>query len=255
MARKTFAEIAEINKAAVEESLNAVRKAFAEKNLDAYDKGMVKLEKDVQAYNQSLCNVDFDKFMQSDTPIIEAVKQFYVDGVKIKEEKDKESGAIVGINIEPKKSRINLEALCKFGDLGMEWAIDSSKLLALLTLRETDVFAIKASDLAKKSRYFINAATAKAEGGTPDSNTQIVRLLQQIIDEAIFVDDGKGNNKYKCNNHDIAFIQDAGTKMDTKEKCTIAMLNERQFKTVMMSVFAHCLGEDYKVKAAKIKNA
>ncbi len=41
--------------------------------------------------------------------------------------------------------------------------------------------------------------------------------------------------------------------MDAKEKCTIAMLNERQFKTVMMSVFAHCLGEAYKVKPAKIK--
>ena len=62
-------------------------------------------------------------------------------------------------------------------------------------------------------------------------------------------------NIYKCTNHDVAFVQDSVTKMDTKEKCTIAMLNNRQFKTVMMSVFAHCLGEQYKVKAAKIKEA
>lgn len=237
------------------EALEMVRKALAEKDLAGYSKAMATLTTKVKTLNECICKVKYAEFLATEHPVITAVKEFYIETVKIKESRDKEDGSITGVNFDKKQSRIDLEKFCEFGDLDTAWAHDCSKLLALLTLRETDVYAIKPAELAKKSFYFISQVRAKKEGETPDSNTQIVRLLQKIIDEAIFVDDGNGKNVYKCTNHDLAFIQDAVTKMDTKEKCTIAMLNERQFKTVMMSVFAHCLGEAYKVKAAKIKEA
>ena len=235
------------------ETLEMVRKALAEKDLAGYSKAMATLTTKVKTLNECICKVKYAEFLATEHPVITAVKEFYIETVKIKESRDKEDGSITGVNFDKKQSRIDLEKFCEFGDLDTAWAHDCSKLLALLTLRETDVYAIKPAELAKKSFYFISQVRAKKEGETPDSNTQIVRLLQKIIDEAIFVDDGNGKNVYKCTNHDLAFIQDAVTKMDTKEKCTIAMLNERQFKTVMMSVFAHCLGEAYKVKAAKAK--
>ena len=239
----------------VNNALSEVRKALAAKDLAGYSKSLSILEEKVKTLNKCLCNVKYAEFLATDHPVITAVKEFYIETVKVKESRDKEDGSISGVNLEKKKSRIDLEKFCEFGELDTTWANDCSKLLALLNLRETDVYAIKPAELAKKSFYFISQVKAKKEGETPDSNTQIVRLLQKIIDEAIFVDDGNGKNVYKCTNHDLAFIQDAVTKMDTKAKCTIAMLNERQFKTVMMSVFAHCLGEAYKVKAAKIKGA
>lgn len=250
---KTFSEIAKVHEDLSRKALESVRDALKKGDLPEYGKRMAVLKKEVNDFNLALCNVAYDQFMQAQNPMIAAVQQFYIETVKIKEERDKESDVLTGVSLEKKQSRVDLEKFCKFARLDTTWAADCSKLLALLTLRETNVFAIKPSDLAKKSHYFVVAASRKMDGETPDSNTQIVRLLQQIIDEAIFVDDGKGKNKYKCNNHDIAFIQDAVTKMDTKEKCTIAMLNERQFKTVMMSVFAHCLGESYQVRASKIK--
>lgn len=250
---KTFAEIASVCEKEAQSTLKEVVEALHKGDLVAYNKGMSALKEKVSNLNLSVCNVEYDKFMQAENPMIAAVKQFYIEVFKIKEERDKDSDLITGVSLEKKKARIDLEKFCDFGRLDKAWASKSAKLLALLTLRETDVYSIKASDLSKKSYYFISAATKKKSGETPDSNTQIVSLLQEIIDGAIFVDNGNGKNAYKCNNHDIAFIQDAVTKMDTKEKCTIAMLNERQFKTVMMSVFAHCLGEAYKVKAAKAK--
>lgn len=249
----TYIEIAKANEKVADEQLAAVRQSLKAKKLDEYTVGMAKLQTAVQELNKCVCNVEYDKFMHEENPMIAAVKQFYIEVFKVKEERDKESGAVVDVKFERKKARIDLEKLCEFGRLPKEWAYDASKLLALLTLRETNVFAIKPSDLVKKSFYFIDGVQRKKEGETPDSNRQIVALLQKVIDEAIFVDDGSGKNAYKCTNHDIAFIQDAVTKMDTKEKCTIAMLNERQFKTVMMSVFAHCLGEAYCVRGAKIK--
>lgn len=251
--REALVKTAGIAQKDADNTLELVRKALKEKNLTEYTKTIGSLNDKVKTLNESLCKVKYAEFLEKEKPMITAIQEFYIETVKVKVSYDDKDGSINGVNFEKKKSRIDLEAFCKFGELDRTWAYDCSKLLALLSLRETDIYAIKPSELAKKSYYFIRQVNAKKEGETPDSNTQIVRLLQKIIDEAIFVDDGNGKNVYKCTNHDLAFIQDAVTKMDTKEKCTIAMLNERQFKTVMMSVFAHCLGEAYKVRPAKIK--
>jgi hypothetical protein len=247
---KTFVEISSDLKAKVDETLESVRKALNESNLAEYNDGMAKLKKIVSEYNASLCNVDYAALLEAENPMIAAVKQFYVEVAKITEKRDDETDAVIGVDIEKKKARIDLEKFCEFGRLDKTWAHDAESLRDLLELRETEVFGMKPEELSKKSFYFINAATRKKSGETPDSNTQIVALLQKIIDEAIFVDNGEGKNVYKCNNHDIVFIRDAVTKFNAKEKCSIQMLNARQFKTVMMSVFAHCLGEKFSVKTA-----
>ena len=231
--------------------LASVRAALKDGDLDAYGNGMTALKKAVGELNVVLCRKQYSEILKSPAPIIAAVNAFYIDTVKIKEERGKDSEKVTGVNIEPKKSRIDLEKFCEFGDLDRTWAKLCNELLALLTLREVNVFAMKPADLAKHSNYFIAQARAKKEGETPDSNTQVVKLLQRIIDAAIFVDDGTGKNAYKCTNHDLAFIQDSVTKRETKDKCTVGMLNERQFKGVMLDVFAHCLGEAYKVKSSQ----
>lgn len=249
----TYAEIRQSAEQIVEKMHAEVKTALASKKLDKYGDAMSKLNIAVQNLNCAICNEEYEKFMASPNPMIAAVLQFYVDVIKVKELRDKETNAITGVKLEVRKARIDLEKLCDFGHLDKRWSYDASQLLALLSLREIDVFKISPAELATRSYYFINGVRRKKAGETPDSNTQIVKLLQAIVDEAIFVDDGTGKNTFRCTNHDIAFIQDAVTKIDTKEKCTIAMLNERQFKTVIMSLFAHCLGEAYKVKGAKIK--
>ena len=261
MAEKTYVEIATLDREVAEASLEAVKTALTKNDMDAYNKGKTELEKKVKALNISICNVAYEEFTHEPNPMIAAVRAFHIKTVKITEVRNDETGAITDIRLDSRDSRIDLERFCDFciankiEGINKDWANKSSKLLALLVLRVTNVFALKPSELASKSYYFISAANRKKDGETPDSNTQIVRLLQEIIDDAIFVDNGKGQNEYKCTNHDIAFIQSALTKLATKEKCTIQTINERQFKTVIMSVFAHCLGEAYKVKAAKIKNS
>lgn len=255
----------------VNTQLSSVKEAIRAKNLDAYNKGMKALADKVKVLNTCEKQVKYAELLASDAPVINAVKEFYLDLSKAVAVADEEDGAIKDVTIEKKKARIDLEAFCKFGDLSTEWARNTEKLLVDLTVRETNVFSMDPAKLAKESFYFIQQVSkkkeielAKKEAGQDGSeqpqanypsNTSIVKLLQKIIDDAIFVDDGNGKNAYKCNNHDIAFIHDAVTKIDTKEKCTIAMLNSRQFKTVMMSVFAHCLGEKYSVKSGNKSKA
>lgn len=239
----------------VNKALETVQKALSKKDLVEYNKALQSLTNKVKTLNESVCNAKYAEFLATENPIITAVQEFYIETIRVKEVRNKDDGSLSDVKLEKKNSRIDLEKFCDYAHLDKTWAHDSESLLALLILRETDVYTIKPEELAKKSFYFIDKVRAKKEGETPDSKTQIVSLLQKIIDEAIFVDDGNGKNVYKCTNHDLAFIQDAVTKINTKEKCTIAMLSERQFKTVMMSVFAHCLGEAYKVMVVQRKNA
>lgn len=251
----TYLEISATARAKADATLEEVRKALVDKNLEDYSTSMKTLVDNVKELNKALRNVEFDALAKEPAPMIAAVKKFYIDLIKITEERDKEDGSITGVNLETRKARIDLEKFCDFSKLPKTWATNCDKLLELLYLRECDVYSMKPSELAARSFYFISQAKKKMEGETPDSNTKIVRLIQEIIDGAIFVDNGKGQNLYKCTTHDIAFIQDAVTKFDAKEKCGIALMNQRQFKTVMMGVFAHCLGEMYTVKAIKTKNA
>lgn len=251
----TYLEISATARAKADATLEEVREALKNRDLEAYNKSMKTLDDDVKELNKALRNVEFDELAKEASPMIAAVQKFYIDLIKVDISKDKDDGSITGVNLEPRKARIDLEKFCDFAKIDKAWANNCDKLLELLYLRECNVYAMKPSELAKRSFYFISQAKKKLEGETPDSNTQIVRLIQTIIDGAIFVDNGEGKNTYKCTTHDIAFIQDAVTKLDTKEKCSIAMLNSRQFKTVMMGVFAHCLGEAYTVKALKKKNS
>lgn len=247
----------EASKKEVDAAHAKVKEALANKDLTEYGNAMTQLTKAVKALNEYICRAEYVKFAEAEHPMIAAIKQFRIEIVEPKEEKSKESGIVIGVKLNTRKTNIDLLKFCEFVKIDSTWAHESFHLLELLALSETDVFKMKPSDLAKRSRYFCEKAAAKKNGETPDSNTQIVKQLQKIVDLAIFVDDGNGKNAYKCTNHDIAFILDAATKIDTKEKGTIAMVNERQFRIIMLNVFAHCIGEieAYKVIAPKAKKS
>lgn len=55
------------------------------------------------------------------------------------------------------------------------------------------------------------AAQKEKAGATPTSNSQLLKLLQPIIDALVWVDDGKGGNKVKANGKDVAFLENCFT--------------------------------------------
>lgn len=246
-------EISPVQKATalVEEAKANANAALLGGSVADYSKSIAELKKRVDDLNIMLKRAEYEKFLETPNPIIAAVKQFSYVAYRIKETRDKETDAITGVLVETNTRRIDLADLVKYGELDKAWLFHCAELRALFHLRSVHVFEITSAMLAKESFFFSSQARKKANGETPDSNTQIVRLIQTIIDEAIFVDDGTGKNAYKCTNHDIAFIEKCFSKLDVKEKCTIATINDRQFQMVMMSVFEHCLGEAYKVKSTQ----
>lgn len=236
---------------AVNETLLKVREALAAKDMDGYGGHLAKLGEYVKAHNKDILNVEFDRLSKETNPMIAAVKQFYVEMKRVVESKDDETGRITGVNIETKKTRIDLAKFCDFAHLDKAWINQTARLLVLLVSKKRDLFAMSSEDLAKQSIIFHNVLNELKDGKTPNSNTQIVRLIQEIVDGTIFVNDGSGNNSYRCTNHDILFISEAVMKFNAKEKCALDSMNDRQFQSVMMSVFAHILGEAYVIKEAK----
>jgi hypothetical protein len=235
----------------VNETLLKVREALAAKDMDGYGEHLAKLERQVKAHNGDILNVEFDRLSKETNPMIAAVKQFYVELKRVVEDKDKETGRVMGISIDTKKTRIDLAKFCDFAHLDKAWINQTARLLVLLVSKKRDLLAMPAADLAKQSLIFNEVVSELKDGETPNSNTQIVRLIQEIVDGTIFVDDGSGKNSYRCTNHDIFFISEAVMKFNAKEKCTLDSMNDRQFQSVMMSVFAHILGEAYAIKEAK----
>lgn len=252
-AKQELLAILENSENAVKSALSSVREALYKKDLDQYSIELDNLKTRIDELNRTIRKVDYATFMESGTPIIAAVEQFFHKTVKLKENHDSENGTIIGVDIDSSKSRIDLKALCEFGELGQDWVIEAKHLLDLFVLRETEVFKMSPADILSKGNFFLNSVAAKKKGETPDSNTQMVKQLQKIVDMMIFVDNGEGKNKYKCTVHSLVFCRDCITKLDAKEKCTIATMKPRQFETVIMSVLAHVLGEEYKVKAPQPK--
>ena len=246
--------VKEASEEAVKEAVASVKNALKNGDLNAYGEARKNLDKDLSDYNACIRKEKFIELLREENPIIAAVKAFNVKALKVKEIRNEETDLITNITLAEKEVVIDLEEFCKYGELDTTWAHDTVVLLNLLAVRKTDIYKMTASELNKKSDIFIRAVKDKKDGKEPDSKKKIVDLIQKIIDEAIFVDNGEGKNAYKCTTHDILFIENTITKLSKKEKCTIEIIAPRAFKLVMMNVFAHCLGEAYKVKAPKIKD-
>lgn len=240
---------------AANDTLIKVREALVAKDMDAYAEHYAKLERQVKSHNGDIVNCEYDRLSKESDPMIAAVKQFYVELKRVVEDKDKDTGRVTGVNIETKKARIDLAKFCDFAKLDKSWINDTARLLVLLVSRKKNLLAMSSEELSKESLIFNEVVRELKDGETPNSNTQIVRLIQTIVDGAIFVDNGKGENAYRCTNHDILFISEAILKFNAKEKCTLDSMNDRQFQSVMMSVFAHILGEAYAIKEAKSRKS
>lgn len=216
---------------------------------DNFDNTMSDLKDALTAYNLATTAAFYDELSQKTQPMVEAVKMYAIPLHKIVEVSN-DSGKVVEVKLGEKSTKISLDNFCAKQKLDREWVKECGQLLALLTLKKLkdyDITKLSSAELAKKSNAFIKYAFEKHAGFTPDSNTKVVKLIQSIVDRVL------GEGAYKCTNYDINFIYDCATKIDRKSKCAIAMVTDKQFTEIMFEVFAHALGESYKVTGTRLK--
>ena len=91
---------------------------------------------------------------------------------------------------------------------GHAWEYMCEKLGLLLAYRAQKELGGSPEVLAEllKTYPIREAAQKEKAGATPTSNTQLLKLLQPIIDALVWEDDGKGGNAVKANGKDVAFL-------------------------------------------------
>lgn len=198
--------------------INKYNVALKAKNLD----DMTAIEKAVRDTEAEFANQSqqdmFSECKKAENPILEGVRRYTYPILKHKMERDGE--LITGMDlVDDREKQVDLVKLCKFCNLPTLWAYKVEKageLLCIRTAKELGMTTDEIKQIAKTYRM-AKAAEEVELGGTPTSNTQICKLLQKVIDDILFEDDGTGKNKYKVNSHDVAYLLMCYTKRGRKQ--------------------------------------
>lgn len=165
-------------------------------------------------YSNVMARVVFDECLDTDNPMLTAVTRYSYNVVSHKD--NKEDGVIVERVLNTERVRqIDLLKLCKYSQdikherkLETNWQYDAMKLNQLLCMRSAKELKFTAKQIKEiASTFYMEELARKIDlGETPESNTQICKQVQAVIDKILFKDDGKGKNAYKVNNHDVAYM-------------------------------------------------
>lgn len=174
----------------------------------------IKLKEIETDYANEIAKVVYQECLATDNPIKTAITEYSYNVLSHKD--IKENGILVRRElVDDKVRQIDLLKLCKYSidskhekQLDTSWDYSVMAFNQLMCLRSAKELKFTASEIKTiaKTYYMHELAKQINLGGTPDSNTQICKQLQMVIDKILFEDDGKGKNTYKVNNHDIAYI-------------------------------------------------
>ena len=178
-----------------------------------------------------------------------AITTFFYPTIKVKEDKDKETGAVLR-SIEDAEKPIDLGDLHKkIGGIGADtnWIYLVEKFNFHLTLRaakrvgatvNSDAFAMK--DTSRQIEL----------GKNPCSNTQMLKTLQSIVTAML----GEG---YKVTSHDVHYLVDCYANDNKKSKTSITAANHKTLRNYLKKVCYRILtdGKGYGVEQREIKEA
>lgn len=195
--------------------INQYNEALKAKNLDA----MTALEasiKDTEAeFALQSQNDLFAECKKAANPILEGVKRYTYPVLKHKIANDGTGMSLV----DDREKQIDLVKLCKFCTLPTLWSYTVEKAGELLCIRTAKELGMTTDEIKVVANTYRMEKKAKEIdlGGTPTSNNQICKLLQKVLDQILFEDDGTGKNKYKCNSHDVAYLLMCYTRRGRKQ--------------------------------------
>lgn len=256
----------------IEEQIKLFNESLRNGDFSAMAKAETELKELETGYADLKQTEVFDEVGETDSPIKAAIVRYWYPTLSHKN--IREDGKLVRLElVDDKLRQIDLVKLAKYCNIKADWQYKIEKFNQLLCLRAARELKLTKKDIEGIcNSFYMNKLSREVEmGGTPDSNTQICKQLQIIIDEMVFEDDGKGKNKYKVNNHDVAYLLMCYTKKNNKKALSISTAKHSVVHRLVMDI-AHriILGKvyslDYKVakdtetvtpatKATETKNA
>lgn len=206
----------------------------------------------------------------TENPMLEAARVHHFDYPAYVFTKD--NGEVTGVEAATKTANISPVEFsaplikeaetksCRYERIGVVksgrcWEYRAEKLAYMLTFRTIKKLGGSPTEIEEfRHTYAIRDLAARENlGQTPTSNTQIVKMLQSIIDMLVFVPNEKGANSVKANAKDVEYLLAMFEKAG-RGTGVVEVLKGNKVKDYIFTV-CHMIvtGKAYEVKYAKKK--
>lgn len=204
---RTFANIINEDYAVVEARAQALNDAIRSGDLKLYTAAEEALKEAEATYLKDKRNAVYEELAATKEPVREALTRLEFQTVAHKI--NRENGITTDVTIHMDKNvRIDLLEFCRRYGIACDWKhlIDKYRLLLAFSVGIKLGFSTDELRAMNNSQTIMEIIRKKEEGKTPDSNTSLVKGLQEIFDAILFDDNGKGKNVHKVLNKDVEFL-------------------------------------------------
>ena len=168
------------------------------------------LKAELKRYRKQKADDVVSALSKEENPIMAAVMM--LEYPVLKDKKVREDGVETGIELVEQNVRVDLVKVAEASGLSTVWQYKVEYLGLVMAIRLAKDLNNPAIAKAMKTDYRMKDLARKlANGETPTSNTQVVKLVQGIMDEIL---PGSG----KVNNHDIKYLENVMTKAGREAK-------------------------------------
>lgn len=232
--------------------IRAIAENLLEKAESAEDVGEKRkieedLEQTVNYYTAVSKGKCYAEIKVSESPMKAAIERFFFPSIKVKEQKDKDTGVVIRSIVDTEKP-IDLGDLHKkLGGIGADkkWIYATEKFNYHLTIRAAE----RVGATVNSDAFAMNDVSRQIElGKNPCSNTQMLKTLQGIVDMML----GEG---YKATSHDVNYLVDCYANDNKKSKSSITLANHKTLRSYLKKVCYRILtnGNGYGVEQREIK--
>lgn len=224
-------------------ALKAANDALGKKPVDllGYSAAMDELDAAEKDYATHAANALYDECAKKDNPIIEVIKAYAYETIGHREVRSKEKGEsnrILSVDPITKDRQIDLLAFYRRAKIDADWQYTASRFNQLMCLRAATQLGLSTTEIKKIAKsYFLQDAVKKIEmGETPTSNTQVCKLLQRVLNEMLPNETEDGKLIYKCNNYDVAYLDDLYGKKSNKARLTVKVSNDAFLRRILVDI-------------------
>lgn len=246
------------------------RAEYGNRYEDAFQTAKEGVDTAVEMVNKSKMQDYFDTWLKGSTPA-ERVATFIenyriTDNVTVKPNRDKETGVIKSYGLGTGSAMYDILEYVNYGaennitTVTAKWRLNTNHLNILLHYRiMQDTGATACAKKLEKDAIltWLTADMKKQleEGKTPLSNTQLVKMLQQVVDLYLLMPkdgDKTGKNSIKVTNYDINYILHSMTKNVDRGKLSI--VTEKSLRRFICDIIYRILNKsEYVVESKDIK--
>ncbi len=183
----------------------------------------------------------------SDDAMKFAIMNFFFPTLKIKEDKDKDTGIVIRSIIDAERPIDLGDMHKKLGGIGANnaWIHAAEKFNYHLTIRA----AKRVGATVNSNAFAMNEVSRQIDmGKNPCSNTQMLKTLQSIID--MMLGDG-----FKATSHDVNYLVDCYSNDSKKSKTSITLANHKTLRNYLKKICYRILtnGTGYDAEQKEIK--